>query len=116
MRLSLNWLRDYVDIDMSAEELSRLLTMAGLEVEELTPIGQDIRDVVVAKILNIDKHPDADRLFVCLMDNGREEVSVVCGAPNLRTGDMVPMALPGAVLPNKMKVKKGRIRGQFSMG
>lgn len=116
MRLSLNWLKEYVNIDVSADELSRLLTMAGLEVEEVTPVGQDVRMVIVAKILAVDKHPGADRLFVCRMDNGRDEVPVVCGAPNLRPGDMVPLALPGAVLPNKMKVKESRIRGELSSG
>lgn len=116
MKLSLNWLKEYVDIDMSADELSRLLTMAGLEVEEVVPVGQDIRNVIVAKILTVEKHPGADRLFICRMDTGRDEVPVVCAAPNLRTGGMVPMALPGAVLPNKMKIREGRIRGELSGG
>ncbi len=116
MRLSLNWLKDYVNIDMSAEELSYLLTMAGLEVEELTPVGHNINSVIAAKILGIEKHPDADRLSVCRVFDGKCEVPVVCGATNMKCGDTVAMAVPGAVLPNGVKIKEGKIRGKLSCG
>ena len=116
MKLSLNWLKDYVDIDMSPEELAHMLTMTGLEVEGVEILGLIREGIVIAEILSIKKHPRADRLFLCRMDTGRDNVQVVCGAPNLKVGDLVPMALPGARLPNGVKVKKGRIRGEESMG
>jgi len=116
MKASLNWLKDYVDIDMSTNELRQLLTMSGLEVEAIEPFGQSLQDIVVAKILSVTQHPDADKLFICHMDTGGEEVPVVCSAPNLATGALVPMALPGTTLPGGMSVKESQIRGERSVG
>ena len=76
MRLSFNWLKEYVDIDMSPNDLGRLLTMSGLEVEAIEPIGQSLQDIIVAKILSVKPHPGADKLFICRMDTGRGEVPV----------------------------------------
>ena len=116
MRASVNWLKDYVNIDASPHDLAEHLTMAGLEVETLDPVGHSLQDIVAAKILSVTVHPDADRLFLCRVDAGNGEVPVVCGAPNLEEGTLVPMALPGTVLPGGMKVKESRIRGQRSKG
>ncbi len=116
MRVSLNWLKDYVDIDMSAQDLAERLTMSGLEVEALEPLGQALEEILVAKILSIRRHPDSERLFICHMDTGDGEVPVVCSAPNLETGAMVPLALPGTQLPGGMIVEESEIRGERSAG
>ena len=116
MRLSLNWLKDYVDIDMPPADLANLLTMSGLEVEAMESIGQSLEEVVAAKILSLKRHPGADKLFVCQMDTGNGEVQVICSAPNLRTDTLVPMALPGVKLPGGMVVQENRIRGELSCG
>jgi phenylalanyl-tRNA synthetase beta chain len=116
MRVSLNWLKEYVDIDIPAKDLAERLTMSGLEVEALEPLGQSLQDVLVAKILSIQPHPDADRLFICHMDTGDGEVPVVCSAPNLTTGAIVPMALPGTRLPGGTIVEESQIRGERSVG
>ncbi len=116
MRVSLNWLKDYVDIDIPAKDLAERLTMAGLEVEALEPLGQSLQDILVAKILSIKDHPGADRLFICQMDTGDGEVPVVCSAPNLTTGAIVPMALPGTQLPGGTIVEESQIRGERSVG
>jgi len=116
MRVSLNWLKDYVKIDIPPQDLAERLTMSGLEVEALEPLGQSLQDILVAKILSIKRHPGADRLFICHMDTGDEEVPVVCSAPNLTTGAMVPMALPGTQLPGGMIVEESQIRGERSVG
>jgi phenylalanyl-tRNA synthetase beta chain len=116
MRISLNWLKEYIDLDHSPEELAHLLTMTGLEVEGIEPVGQSLDDVIVAKIISVEKHPNADRLTNCLVDTGKEQVPVVCGAPNTKAGAKVAMAVPGITLPGGIVVKKGRIRGEVSMG
>jgi phenylalanyl-tRNA synthetase beta chain len=116
MKLSLNWLKDYVDIDMSPEDLAHLLTMGGLEVERIDALGQYLNDIVVAKILSVKKHPKGDRLFICQVDAGSGTVPVVCGASNLKDGILVPMALPGTRLPGGMVVNESRIRGERSIG
>jgi len=116
MRISLNWLKEYIDIDHSPEELAHLLTMSGLEVEGIEPVGQSLDDIIVARVISVEKHPNADRLTRCLVDTGNEQVPVVCGAPNVKEGAKVPMAIPGVTLPGGLVVKKGKIRGELSMG
>ncbi len=116
MRVSLNWLKEYVDIDIPAKDLAERLTMSGLEVEALEPLGQSLQDILVAEILSIKRHPDADRLFICRMDTGNGEVPVVCSAPNLTKGAKVPMALPGTRLPGGGIVEESEIRGERSVG
>jgi phenylalanyl-tRNA synthetase beta chain len=116
MKLSLNWLKDYVDIDMSPQDLANLLTMRGLEVEGIEPLGQSLNGIVAAKIISFKKHPGADRLFVCQIDTGNGQMPVVCGAPNLKKGAIVAMALPGTELPGGTVVKESVIRGERSMG
>ena len=116
MRVSLNWLKDYVNIPLSVDDLSELLTMSGLEVEAKEPLGRSLQEVVAARVLSVEPHPKADTLWLCDVDAGRRAVQVVCGAPNLRVGMMIPMALPGTKLPGGVEVKESRIRGEKSVG
>ncbi|MGD9159240.1 MAG: phenylalanine--tRNA ligase subunit beta [Desulfobacteraceae bacterium] len=116
MKLSLNWLKEYVDIDITPQELSHILTMAGLEVEELERIGDIPDEVIVAKVLSVEKHPKADKLVLCNVDTGETTVQVVCGAPNVREGILAAMALPGAKFKNGLTIKKSKLRGEISGG
>jgi phenylalanyl-tRNA synthetase beta chain len=117
MKFSESWLRSLVDTQLSSEELSHLLTMAGLEVEGLEPVAPQFNDVVVARVLEVVKHPDADRLNVCKVDTGRgEATTIVCGAPNVAVGLRVPCALPGAKLPGDFTIKIAKVRGIESSG
>ncbi len=117
MKVSLNWLKQYVDFTGSTEELADLLTAAGVEVEDIIQIGGDLESVVVAQILSSEKHPEADRLSVCQVDDaGGESRQIVCGATNYKVGDKVPLALPGAVLPGGFKIKPTKLRGVKSEG
>ena len=116
MRVSLNWLKDYVNISLSVDDLADLLTMSGLEVEAKEPLGRLLEEVVAARVLSVRAHPKADTLWLCDVEAGRGAVQVVCGAPNLRVGMMTPMALPGTKLPGGGAVKESRIRGEASVG
>ncbi|SNR96761.1 phenylalanyl-tRNA synthetase beta subunit [Methylobacillus rhizosphaerae] len=116
MQFSENWLRQYVNPDLDSQELSHVLTMAGLEVEELLPAAAAFTKVVVAEIISTEKHPDADRLQVCKVDVGSgEPLQIVCGAPNARAGLKAPCALVGAELPG-FKIKQAKVRGVESFG
>jgi phenylalanyl-tRNA synthetase beta chain len=116
MKISLNWLRDYVEIRMGVKELINLLTMGGLEVEADTPMGQGFEKIVVAEIESIRRHPNADRLVLAEVKTGEEKFSVVCGATNIREGQKVPLALVGAKLPIGTEIKRSKIRGEVSEG
>jgi len=116
MKVSLNWLKEYVDIQMDVKELAHLLTMAGLEVGEVTSTGEGLEKVVVAQIDSIRKHPKADRLSLVEARTDRERFSIVCGASNIREGQKVPLALIGAKLPNGIEIKRTKIRGESSEG
>ena len=117
MKFSESWLRTLVDPQLSSEALSHLLTMAGLEVEDLAAVAPQFNDVVVARVLEVSKHPDADRLNVCKVDIGRDEPTIiVCGAPNVAVGLRVPCALPGAKLPGDFTIKIAKVRGIESSG
>jgi phenylalanyl-tRNA synthetase beta chain len=117
MRVSLKWLKDFVDIDVSVDDLAELLTMSGLEVESKEPLGRFLDDVVAGKILSVRNHPTADKtLFICDVDAGHRVVQVVCGAPNTEIGMIAPLALPGTTLPGGIGVKESRIRGEMSAG
>jgi phenylalanyl-tRNA synthetase beta chain len=120
-----SWLRSFCNPDLSTQQLADLLTMAGLEVEELQPVAPHFTGVVVAQVLEVVKHPDADRLNVCKVDAGTGEVlQIVCGAPNVRPGIKVPCATVGAELPpgadskygKPFLIKKGKLRGVESQG
>ncbi len=116
MRISLNWLKQYVPVDIPATELADKLTMAGMEVEGVTERFQYLDSVVVGKIIEVTPHPNADKLQLCQVSIGEQIISVVCGAPNAKAGMTAPCALPGAVLPNGLAVKKNTIRGEASAG
>ncbi|WEN16473.1 phenylalanine--tRNA ligase subunit beta [Rhodanobacter sp. AS-Z3] len=117
MKFSENWLRELVEIQADRSTLSHALTMAGLEVEELTPLGDDLAGVVVAEIIAAEKHPEADRLQVCKVDTGQgEPLQIVCGAPNARVGIKVPLATVGAKLPGGIAIKAAKLRGVESAG
>lgn len=118
MNLSLNWLREYVDIPkkIKAEELGQSLTMHTVEVEEIRSEAEKFKDIVVGKIIEVKKHPNADRLQIALVDIGEEKLSIVCGAPNIAPGQKIPVALVGAVLPNGLEIKKAEVRGEVSKG
>jgi phenylalanyl-tRNA synthetase beta chain len=116
MKVSLNWLKDYVEIRMGLKELTELLTMGGLEVEQVAQTGEGFEKVVVAEINSIRRHPNADRLTLVEAKTDHEKFSIVCGATNIREGQKVPLALIGARLPNGMEIKKSKIRGVPSEG
>ena len=117
MKFSENWLRELVEINADRSTLAHALTMAGLEVEELTVLGEGLAHVVVAEIVAAEKHPEADRLQVCKVDAGQGELlQIVCGAPNARVGIKVPLAMVGASLPGGMSIKAAKLRGVESCG
>ena len=115
MKFSEAWLRELVNPDLSTKELADQLTMAGLEVDGFEPVAAEFDGVVVGEILEVNVHPDADRLAVCRVSSGSAEQQVVCGAPNARSGIKVPFAQVGAALPD-MKIRKAKIRGMESQG
>ena len=116
MILSENWLREWVNPDLDTEALARRLTMAGLEVDSITPSAEGLSGVVVAEITAAEQHPDADKLRVCAVNTGSETVQIVCGAPNAAAGLKAPLAQPGGRLPGGIKIKKAKLRGVESQG
>jgi len=117
MLAPLSWLKKYVDIDVDPQTLSDMLTMTGSEVEGFENLGKGLEKVVVGKITNIDKHPDADRLQVCKVDVGEEkDIVIVTGATNIYEGALITLARIGSNLPNGMSIKKGKLRGVVSYG
>ena len=116
MKISLNWLSEYINISKSPEEISQLLTMAGLEVNSLKK-GNEFKGVVVGEVKECVKHPNADKLSLCKVDVGtEEELSIVCGASNVKAGLKVLVATVGTILPGNFKIKKAKIRGEESRG
>jgi phenylalanyl-tRNA synthetase beta chain len=122
MKVTLNWLKQYVDFNWSPEELTERLTMLGLEVEGVQKISGAFDGIVVAQVVARDKHPNADKLSLCRVNDGTGERQIVCGAQNFKAGDKVPLILPGASLPPKpgdkepFTIKVGKIRGVESHG
>src|SRR5688572_24794561 len=117
MKVSLNWLRELVELPPTVDELVTLLTMAGVEVEGIETTGCAIPNVVVAEVKESVQHPQADRLSVCQVDDGSGTPrQIVCGAKNYKVGDKVPLALPGAKLPGDFTIKVGKLRGVESQG
>jgi phenylalanyl-tRNA synthetase beta chain len=116
MRVSLRWLKDYVDVEMPPEELAERLTMAGLEVDAVEEVTPGFSNVVVAKILEITPHPNSDKLSLCRVTAGDRIISVVCGAPNIQVGQVVPLAQVGATIPGGYVIKNSRLRGEPSEG
>ena len=116
MLVSLKWLRDYVDIRIPLGELVDRLTMAGLEVEEIKEIGTEFTNVVVAKLLSVKTHPETDKYYFCEVAAGDGTYSVVCGARNIKPGDVVPLAKIVATLPGGYTIKSSKIRSVVSEG
>ena len=117
MRIAESWLRDWIDPDLDTTALADKLTMAGLEVDGVHTEGEGLDGVVIAEVVEVGKHPNADRLSVCRVTTGQgEPVAVVCGAPNVVAGMKSPLAVPGVKLPNGLKLKKSKIRGVVSNG
>ncbi len=117
MDLSLRWLKDYVDIDVPVKEYCDRMTMSGSKVEGYTDLGAEISRVVVGHVVEIERHPDSDHLFICQVDVGvGEPVQIVTGAQNVNKGDWVPAALDNSTLPGGIKIKKGKLRGVVSNG
>lgn len=117
MKFPESWLRAYCNPDLSTQQLSDALTMAGLEVEEATPYAPPFNQVVVGHVTEVVRHPNADKLNVCQVDAGEGRLrTIVCGAPNVAVGQKVPCALPGAVLPGGLTIKSAAVRGVASDG
>ena len=117
MKFSVNWLREFVDLPDKIDKLAELLTLAGVEIEAIETRGAKIDQVIVAQIKESSRHPNADRLTVCAVDDGSVQTrQIVCGATNYKVGDKVPLALPGATLPNGLEIKKSKLRGVESEG
>jgi phenylalanyl-tRNA synthetase beta chain len=117
MKFSVNWLREFVELPKSVDDLAELLTLAGTEIESIGKRGANFDNVVVAQIKASAQHPNADRLSVCQVDDGSgQERQIVCGAKNYKIGDKVPLALPGAVLVGDLRIKPSKLRGVESQG
>ena len=116
MKISQNWLQEWVNPQVDTEAFCATITMAGLEVDSVEPAAGEFTKIVVARVNSIEKHPDADKLNVCKVDAGGEELQIVCGASNVREGLMVACATIGAVLPGNFKIKKSKLRGVESFG
>src|SRR6266480_2526524 len=117
MKFSINWLREFVDLPSNEEEIAELLTCAGVETENIETRGAKIENVLVSQITASSRHPNADRLTVCEVEDGSgAKRQIVCGATNYKVGDKVPLALPGAKLPNGTEIRKSKLRGVESEG
>ncbi len=117
MKVPVSWLREFVDLgDISTQGLSDCLTFSGVEVEGIEVVGEGLDDIIVGEVLEVKNHPNADRLRICTVSNGEEELQIVCGAPNVAEGMKVPLAQVGVVLPGDFRIKKARIRGENSFG
>ncbi|VAW64117.1 Phenylalanyl-tRNA synthetase beta chain [hydrothermal vent metagenome] len=116
MKISQNWLHEWVNPQTDLDEFCATITMAGLEVDSIEPAAGEFTNIVVAKVTAVEKHPDADKLNVCKVNTGKEELQIVCGAANVREGLVVACATIGAVLPGNFKIKKSKLRGVESFG
>ncbi len=116
MKISYNWLKEHIALDWSTADLSKRLLHMGFEVEAIERLGPRFSGVVIAQIAEIVRHPNADRLSLCVVDDGKEKLSVVCGAKNIAVGQKVPLARVGARLPGGLSIGKSKIRGVESQG
>ena len=117
MKFSVNWLREFIDLPKTPEEIADLLTRAGVETKNIETRGAKIEKVLVSQITASSRHPNADRLTVCEVDDGSAtKRQIVCGATNYKVGDKIPLALPGAKLPNGTEIRKSKLRGVDSEG
>ena len=117
MNVTLNWLKAYIDFDLSPSELADRLTMLGIEVESIKQLGAELEGIVVGSVTAIRPHPNADKLVLCQVDvDETEELQIVCGAPNVREGMLAPVATIGATLPIGLTIKRAKLRGETSHG
>ncbi|PLX91722.1 MAG: phenylalanine--tRNA ligase subunit beta [Desulfuromonas sp.] len=116
MNVTYKWLKELVDFDLDGDQLSHRLTMAGLEVDFMEQLGEGLDTVIVARLEQVEAHPDADKLTMCQVNTGTEVIPVVCGAKNHKQGDLIALAQVGSVLPGDFKIKKSKIRGAVSQG
>ena len=117
MNVTLNWLKNYINFELSASELADRLTMLGIEVESVKQLGAELEGVVVGRVGSIKPHPNADKLVLCQVDIGETEgLQIVCGAPNVREGMLAPVATIGATLPIGLTIKRAKLRGATSHG
>src|SRR5579859_2606768 len=116
MLISYNWLKNYVSLKESPETVLKRLIQAGVAVEDVRHLGKGITHVVVAELLSVEKHPQADRLSLTKVTDGKETYQVVCGAKNIAPGQRVPLAKVGAILPGDFEIKAAKIRGIESFG
>ena len=117
MNLSRKWLEEFVHVDASDKEFAEAMTLSGSKVELTHDLGEEISNVVVGKVLSMERHPDSDHMWICQVDAGREQpVQIVTGAWNVHVGDLVPVALHKSTLPGGKKIEKGKLRGVLSDG
>ncbi len=116
MKVPFSWVKEFVDIDISAYELGNKLVAAGFEIEEYINLRDNIKNVIVGSVEEIEKHKDSDHLKICKINTGKEVLQIVTGADNVKKGDKVPVALDGAVLPDGKHIRKGELRGVLSNG
>ncbi|MDY4250870.1 phenylalanine--tRNA ligase subunit beta [Clostridium sp.] len=116
MKVPFNWLKDYVDVNIDAKELGDRLTLSGSALEEVITQGDEIKNIVTGKIVEITQHPDADKLKVCQVDIGTETIQIVTAATNMKEQDIVPVALHKSILADGTEIKKGKLRGVVSNG
>jgi phenylalanyl-tRNA synthetase beta chain len=116
MKITYNWLKEFIDTGLSPEELQKKFYTLGIGVETFEPLYADIQKVIIAKLLRVEKHPNADKLTLCEVDTGTEVLSIVCGAKNHKAGDKVAVAVNGAILPGGFRISKVNIRGVDSNG
>ena len=121
MKVTYNWLKQYVDFDWAVEELAERITMLGVEVEGMESSGGTFEGIVVGEVITREQHPNGDRLTLCQVNDGNSERQIVCGATNFEAGDKVALALPGTSMPvedgeKPVILKEGKIRGELSQG
>ena len=124
MKVSFNWLKNYIDLSITPQEIEEKLTMSGLEVESIEEIGKDLKDFIIAEVKEVEKHPNADKLTVCKVFDGNIIHQIICGAPNVAVGQKVVLGLAGATVPRNahspqgepFKLSKVKIRGVESNG
>ena len=124
MKISLNWIKKYINVSLSPEEIHEKLTMSGLEVESIELIGKELKDFIIAEVVEVKRHPNADKLFVCQVNDGKSTHQIVCGAPNVATGQKIVLGLVGTKIPRNahspngepFKLEKVKIRGEVSYG
>ena len=121
MKVTYNWLKEYVDFEWSAEELAERITMLGVEVEGMVETGVAFEGIVVGQVVTRDKHPNAGKLTLCKVTDGKNELQIICGATNFQVGDKVALAQVGTSMPvedgeKPFVLKEGKIRGELSQG